>query len=141
MSKPSGGGAGTLVDSSVLLDIFTEDRTWLAWSQSALVSAMDSGPVLINPIVYAEVSVRFTKVEDLDAALPSQIEREDLPWSAAFLAGKCFRDYRNRGGARRSPLPDFYIGAHAAVTGRSLLTRDGNRFRTALPRLRLIAPT
>lgn len=139
MSKPV-GGAGTLVDSSVLLDIFTEDRTWLAWSQSALVSAIDSGPVLINPIVYAEVSVRFTKVEDLDA-LPDQIEREDLPWAAAFLAGKCFRDYRDRGEVKRSPLPDFYIGAHAAVTGRSLLTRDGNRFRTALPRLRLVTPT
>jgi predicted nucleic acid-binding protein len=140
MSKPL-GGAGTLVDSSVLLDIFTEDRTWLAWSQSALVGAMDAGPVLINPIVYAEVSVRFAKVEDLDAALPSQIEREDLPWSAAFLAGKCFRDYPSRGGVRRSPLPDFYIGAHAATTGRSLLTRDGRRFRAVLPRLRLIAPT
>lgn len=141
MSKPAPGGVGTLVDSSVLLDIFTEDRTWLAWSQSALVSAMDSGPVLINPIVYAEVSVRFTKVEDLDAALPTQIEREDLPWSAAFLAGKCFLEYRSRGGLRRSPLPDFYIGAHAAVTGRSLLTRDGRRFRQGLPRLKLVTPT
>jgi predicted nucleic acid-binding protein len=123
-----------------MLDIFTEDRAWLAWSQGALANAMDAGPVLINPIVYAEISVRFTRVEDLEAALPDEIEREDLPWSAAFLAGKCFRDYRSRGGTRRSPLPDFYIGAHAAVTGRLLLTRDGSRFRTALPKLRLITP-
>lgn len=123
-----------------MLDIFTEDRAWLAWSQAALANAMDAGPVLINPIVYAEISVRFTRVEDLEAALPDEIEREDLPWSAAFLAGKCFRDYRGRGGTRRSPLPDFYIGAHAAVTGRLLLTRDGGRFRTALPKLRLITP-
>jgi predicted nucleic acid-binding protein len=128
------------VDSSVILDIFTEDRAWLAWSRTALANAMDAGPVLINPIVYAEVSVRFTKVEDLDAALPGEIEREDLPWSAAFLAGKCFRDYRSQGGTRRSPLPDFFIGAHAAVTGRTLLTRDGGRFRKALPKLRLITP-
>lgn len=134
------GGGGTLVDSSVLLDIFTEDRKWFAWSQAALVSAVDVGPVLINPIVYAEISVRFTRIEDLDAVLPDRIEREELPWPAAFLAGKCFRDYRKRGGARRSPLPDFYIGAHAAVTGRSLLTRDTRRYRASLPALRLISP-
>ena len=132
--------AGVLVDSNVLLDLFTEDPTWVEWSQARLGAAFDAGPVLINPIIYAELSVAFERVETLDAALPDQITRADLPWSAAFLAGKCFLDYRRRGGARRSPLPDFYIGAHAAVTGRALLTRDENRYRTLLPALTLICP-
>ncbi len=134
---PSGG---TLVDSNILLDIFTEDRAWLAWSQVALAAAFDVGPVLINPIVYAEVSVGFARIEELEDALPEQIVREDLPWEAAFLAGKCFLKYRSRGGGRRSPLPDFYIGAHAVVTGRALLTRDASRYRTVLPALKLISP-
>lgn len=131
---------GTLVDSNVLLDLFTEDRTWLAWSQAALATAFDVGPVWINPIVYAEVSVGFERIEELEDALPEQIGREDLPWEAAFLAGKCFLEYRSRGGERRSPLPDFYIGAHAVITGRALLTRDSSRYRTALPTLTLISP-
>jgi predicted nucleic acid-binding protein len=141
--SPSGGEpppGGTLVDSNVLLDIFTEDRAWLAWSQAALVAAFNAGPVLINPIVYAEISVRFGRIEDLEEALPEQIQREDLPWGAAFLAGKCFLAYRNRGGERRSPLPDFYIGAHAVITRRALLTRDSDRYRTALPTIKLISP-
>lgn len=132
--------SGTLVDSNVLLDLFTEDRAWLAWSQAALATALDVGPVLINPIVYAEVSIGFERIEDLEDALPEQIVREDLPWEAAFLAGKCFLDYRRRGGERRSPLPDFYIGAHAVVTKRALLTRDSERYKTALPTLTLITP-
>ena len=131
---------GTLVDSNVLLDLFTEDRAWLAWSQAALAAAFDVGPVLINPIIYAEVSVGFERIEELEDALPAQIERENLPWEAAFLAGKCFLEYRGRGGERRSPLPDFYIGAHAVVTGRALLTRDSTRYRTALPALTLVSP-
>ena len=132
--------AGTLVDSNVLLDIFTEDPRWLSWSEAQLADALDRGPTLINPIIYAEISIRFERIEDLDDALPSEIDRETLPWQAAFLAGKCFIDYRRRGGQKRSPLPDFYIGAHAAVTSRALLTRDPRRYRSLLPRLTLIAP-
>lgn len=133
-------GTGVLVDSNVLLDLFTDDATWAAWSQARLAEAFDAGQVVINAIVYGEISVAFTHVETLEASLPEQLEREDLPWEAAFLAGKCFLEYRRRGGSRRSPLPDFYIGAHAAVTGRALLTRDTGRYRTHLPSLTLISP-
>jgi predicted nucleic acid-binding protein len=95
----------------------------------------------VNPIVYAEVSVRFERIEELEEALPrDRFAREALPWEAAFLAGKCFVAYRRRGGERRSPLPDFYIGAHAAVAGMRLLTRDAARYRTYFPRLDVIAP-
>lgn len=131
---------GVLVDSNVLLDLFTDDAAWAAWSEARLAEAFDAGHVVINPIVYAEISVAFERIESLDDALPEQLGREDLPWEAAFLAGKCFLDYRRRGGTRRSPLPDFYIGAHAAVTGRTLLTRDADRYRTQLPALELISP-
>jgi predicted nucleic acid-binding protein len=132
--------AGTLVDANVLLDLFTRDPLWMAWSKTALADALDAGPVIINPIVYAEISVRFERIEELEEALPEEIEREALPWEAAFLAGKCFREYRRRDGSRRSPLPDFYIGAHAAVTGRALLTRDAKRYRRVLPSLTLVSP-
>jgi hypothetical protein len=132
--------AGTLVDSNVLLDVFTEDPRWVEWSEAQLADALDRGPTLINPVIYAEISIRFERVEELEEALPEEIEREALPWEAAFLAGKCFVEYRRRGGERRSPLPDFYIGAHAAVTGRALLTRDPARYRSLLPRLALISP-
>jgi predicted nucleic acid-binding protein len=131
---------GVLVDSNVLLDIFTEDARWAAWSEARLAEAFDAGQVVINPIVYAEISVAFERIETLEAALPERLGREELPWEAGFLAGKRFIDYRRRGGVRRSPLPDFYIGAHAAVTGRALLTRDANRYRTRLPSVRLISP-
>jgi predicted nucleic acid-binding protein len=131
---------GTLVDANVLLDLFTEDPVWLAWSRDALGEAIDVGPVIINPIIYAEISVRFERIEELENALPGQIEREELPWEAAFVAGKCFHEYRRRGGTKRSPLPDLYIGAHAVVTGRVLLTRDPARYRTSLPSLTLVSP-
>jgi len=131
---------GTLVDSNVFLDIFTEDPQWSPWSEAQLGEALDRGPTLVNPIIYAEISIRFERIEELEHALPEEIEREPLPWAAAFLAGKCFTTYRRRGGRKRSPLPDFYIGAHAAVTGRVLLTRDATRYRSLLPRLALIAP-
>ncbi len=131
---------GTLVDANVLLDLFTRDPAWMSWSKGALAEALDAGPVIINPIVYAEISVRFERIEELEDALPEQIEREALPWEAAFLAGKCFRDYRRRHGGRRSPLPDFYIGAHAVITGRVLLTRDPRRYRSVLPSLTLVSP-
>jgi predicted nucleic acid-binding protein len=132
--------AGVLVDSNVLLDLFTGDPTWAPWSEARLAEAFDAGQVVINPIIYAEISVAFDRVETLNRALPAELRREALPWDAAFLAGKCFLDYRRRGGAKRSPLPDFYIGAHAAVTGRALLTRDATRYRTLLPSLVLISP-
>jgi predicted nucleic acid-binding protein len=133
--------AGTLVDSNVLLDILTEDPTWLAWSTTALATAAEAGPLYINPVVYAEVSVRFSRIEDMEDALPpNDYRRAPLPWTAAFLAGKAFLAYRrNRGGAS-SPLPDFFIGAHAAVEGLDLLTRDVGRYRTYFPRVRLRAP-
>ena len=132
----------TLVDSNVLLDIVTNDPQWAQWSSSALSAALDAGTVLINPIVYAEVSVGFDRIEDLDDVLPTtHFAREELPWAAGFLAGKAFLDYRRRGGARLTPLPDFYIGAHAAVAGHRLLTRDRRRYATSFPGVELIAPS
>jgi predicted nucleic acid-binding protein len=131
---------GTLVDSNVLLDIFTADPRWLEWSETQLADAIDRGPTLINPIVYAEISISYERIEELEQRLPKEIEREPLPWEAAFLAGKCFVEYRRRGGDRRSPLPAFYIGAHAAVSDRALLTRDPSRYRSLFPRLVLISP-
>ena len=130
-----------LVDSNVLLDVLTEDPVWYEWSSAALAACADRGSLAINPLVYAEVSIGFERVEELDAALPPQaFLRLPLPWTAAFLAGKCFLAYRRGGGERRSPLPDFYSGAHAAVEGMPLLTRDHVRYRTYLPGLDLIAP-
>lgn len=131
---------GTIVDSNVLLDVFTDDERWGDWSAAALARAFDDGPVIINPLVYAELSVGFPRIEDLDAALPTRVEREALPWEAAFLAGRCFLAYRRGGGSRRSPLPDFYVAAHAAITGRTLLTRDRPRHTEFLPALRVISP-
>ena len=133
--------AGTLVDANVLLDVLTEDPTWLGWSLGALASAAERGPLVINPMIYAEVSVRFSRVEDLEDALPAQdFRRAALPWEVAFLAGKAFLAYRRKGGVRSSPLPDFFIGAHAAVEGFDLLTRDAARYRTYFPSVPLTAP-
>jgi predicted nucleic acid-binding protein len=130
-----------LVDSNVLLDVLTEDSQWFGWSSETLAQQAEQGVLVINPIVYAEVSVGFERIEELEEALPSTLfRREALPWEAGFLAGKFFRTYRRRSGVRRSPLPDFYIGAHAAVTGMALLTRDPARYRTYFPRLEVIAP-
>jgi len=131
-----------LVDTNVLLDILTKDPRWFEWSAGELARAADSGRIGINPIIYAEVSMRFDRIEDLEEALPAAwIARLDLPWEAAFLAGKCFLRYKKLGGARTAPLPDFYIGAHAAVSGLGLLTRDARRYRTYFPKLSIIAPT
>ena len=130
-----------LVDSNVLLDILTEDSDWFPWSSEQLRCCAEENVLVINPVVYAEISIRFTRIEDLEAVLAaSSLERRPLPWEAAFLAGKCFFQYRQRGGDRRSPLPDFFIGAHAAVAGMTLLTRDAARYRTYFPRVRLITP-
>ena len=131
----------TLVDSCVLLDILTDDPAWARWSGDALARASDEGGLVINPIIYAEVSAGFDKIEDLDDALPAtDFTREPLPYEAGFLAGKAFLAYRRRGGQERSPLPDFYIGAHAAVGGLRLLTRDTARYRTSFPTVQLIGP-
>jgi predicted nucleic acid-binding protein len=133
--------AETLVDSNVLLDVLTEDVRWFAWSSEALARRAGESALVINPIVYAEVSIGFARIEELDEALNTAgFERRPLPWEAAFLAGKCFQRYRRRGGARTSTLPDFYIGAHAAVSGLALLTRDAARYRTYFPRLEVISP-
>ena len=130
-----------LVDSNVLLDVLTEDPRWSAWSMDALAEQGDREVLAINPIIYAEVSIGFVRIEEVDAALPpSTFHRLALPWDAAFLAGKCLLAYRKRRGARASPLPDFYIGAHASVSGMTLLTRDAARYRTYSPKLRVIAP-
>lgn len=132
----------TLVDTSVLLDVLTDDAQWAEWSGSALAQAADEGPLVINPIIYAEVSAGFDLMEELDEALPpSDFERERLPYPAGFLAAKAFLAYRRRGGSRGSPLPDFYIGAHAAVQGYRLLTRDAKRTSTYFPSVALITPT
>ena len=130
----------TLIDSNVLIDVASGSE-WADWSASMITRAAEEGPVIINPIIYAEVSLGFARIEELDAALPAEyFEREALPWPAAFLAAQVFLEYRRKGGAHRAPLPDFYIGAHAAIAGHRLLTRDARRYRTYFPRLRLIAP-
>jgi predicted nucleic acid-binding protein len=130
-----------LLDSVVLLDVITRDPAWFDWSAAALAEAADGAGAVLNPIVYAEISAAFTDIEAVDAAVPPSIfRREQLPWEAAFLASKAYVAYRRRGGVRRSPLPDFYIGAHAAVAGYRLLTRDARRFRAYFPTIELIAP-
>lgn len=130
----------TFIDSNVILDLFAEDSPRQEFSRVALELAADQGRLVINPIVYAEISVRFESMEIVDAVLPLTIERESIPYDAAFLVGKVYLEYRRRGGMRRSPLPDFFIGAHAAVRGYELLTRDPARYRSYFPRLKLIAP-
>jgi predicted nucleic acid-binding protein len=131
----------TLVDTNVLLDVFTGDPQWGSWSGEALERTGRAGALVINPIVYAELAPRFPDIHKLDVALPSEVFlREQIPWPAAYLAGRAFREYRRRGGMRRSPLPDFFIGAHAALAGLRLLTRDPRRYRTYFPKVDLIAP-
>lgn len=133
--------SAVLVDSNVLLDIMTGDARWASWSSEALGRAADSGLVAINPIIYAEVSIRFSRIEELEDALPSTLlARQPIPYEAAFLAGKASLAYRKRGGPRTAPPPDFLIGAHAAVAGWKLLTRDASRYRTYFPAVALIAP-
>mgnify|MGYP001359642269 CR=1 FL=1 len=130
-----------LVDSNVLLDVATSDPTWGEWSSGSLERLANEALLVLNPLVYAEISIGFETIEDLDEALPVDLfRRESLPWEAAFLAGKAFLAYRRRSGTRRSPLPDFYIGAHAAIQGYRLLTRDASRYRTCFPSVEVIAP-
>ena len=130
-----------VVDSNVILDIVTEDKKWFIWSSEALAEYAETHTLVINPVIYAEVSIGFDRIENVEAVLsPMHFRRDPIPWEAAFLAGKCFLNYRKKGEGRRSPLPDFFIGAHAAVLGIPLLTRDASRYRTYFPKLRLIAP-
>ena len=130
-----------LVDSNVILDVLTEDPQWFEWSAQMLADYADRGDLVINPIIYAEISIGFNQPQEVEAALPEDFFRRDaLPYAAAFLAGQSFLAYRRRGGERRSPLPDFYIGAHAAVAEIPLLTRDVNRYRTYFPSVPLITP-
>jgi predicted nucleic acid-binding protein len=130
-----------LVDSNVILDIATEDKDWFRWSSETLANYAETHTLVINPIIYAEVSIGFDRIEDVEMVLPVGFFRRDsIPWEAAFLAGKCFVAYRRRGGKKSSTLPDFFIGAHATVARIPLLTRDVSRYRTYFPKLRLIAP-
>lgn len=134
-------GNQVLVDSNVLLDILEDDPVWFDWSSMQISRCAEDSILVINPIIYAEVSIGFNRVEELEEALPADVfERRPLPWEAAFLAGKCFLTYRRSGGIRRSPLPDFFIGAHALVQGMILLTRDAARYQSYFPKLTLIAP-
>ena len=129
-----------LVDANVLLDIITADARWFSWSAEKLERALSHG-LAINPVIYAEVSAGFQTEEDLESALDlPDLERLPLPYEAAFRAGHAFVEYRRQGGNRRSPLPDFFIGAHAEVAGMTLLTRDPTRYRSYFPKLKLIAP-
>lgn len=137
----AGRAERVLVDANVLLDVLTDDPQWYAWSAAQLDACAAEVELCINPIVYAEVSVGFERIEELDDALPvDAFTRLELPWEAGFLAGKAFLKYRRAKGARTSPLPDFYIGAHAAIEGMMLLTRDAKMYRTYYPKLELICP-
>lgn len=130
-----------LVDTNVLVDLLTDDPLWANWSSDAFCACSDHARMVIDTPVYGELAVRYDSVEELEQMIhAADLEREHVPWTAAFLAGKAFADYRQAGGTRRSPLPDFYIGAHAAVTGMSLLTRDAARYRTYFPTVELITP-
>jgi hypothetical protein len=133
--------AGYLIDSNVLIDIISRDPAWFEWSMAAIGSAARSSAVYINPPIYAEVSTQFSSIEKLDRVLPgSVLRRARLPYGAAFLAAKAFVAYRRGGGSLRSPMPDFYIGAHAVVQNLTLVTRDVQRYRNYFPTLRLISP-
>jgi len=132
---------GTLVDSNVILDVLTEDPRWDAWSAAALAQAANEGPVYINPIIYAEVSIGVATIEEMEEVLPAaSFPRLPIPLEAAFLAGKAFLRYRKRKGTKTTPLPDFFIGAHAAVAGLRLLTRDSRCYRTYFPSVEITAP-
>lgn len=129
-----------LIDSNVLLDILTDDPVWGVWSTATAIEVAKNGAIAINALIYAEISVSFAATEDLERVLPSFVKRLDLPYEAAFLAGKAFARYKKAGGTRTAALPDFFIGAHASVHGMSLLTRDAARYKTYFPDVRLICP-
>lgn len=131
----------TLVDANVLIDLFTDDPKWADWSREALLESAGRGQIGINPIIYAEISIAFTHPAKLDAALANlELIRCELPYAAGFCAGKAFLEYRRRQGTKRSPLPDFYIGAHAEIADFDLLTRDTTRYASYFPKVQLICP-
>ena len=134
--------SGFLFDTNVLLDIATADPVWLSWSENQFRTAAVRGPILINPIIYAELAPAFASAADLDRWLdPAVFQRLPLPYAAGWLAAKAFLKYRRDGGTRTSPLPDFYIGAQAEMEQRTLVTRDTARYRTCYPGVQLIAPS
>ena len=131
----------TLVDTNVLLDLVTDDPDWAEWSIAQLEAASLNGPLLINDVIYAELAVRYDRIEDLEAFVDEAgLDMAPIPRAALFLAGKVFTRYRRSGGSRTGVLPDFFIGAHAAIAGQPLLTRDIGRYRTYFPSLMLITP-
>ncbi len=130
-----------LIDSNVLIDVIHADPVWFGWSASHLEAVLQRAAAAINPIIYAEVSAYFATAGEADAVLPeADYRRLPLPYDAGFLAGQVFREYRRKGGARSTTLPDFFIGAHALTASLTLLTRDVRRYRSYFPELRLIAP-
>ena len=130
-----------LVDSNVIIDIMSADPRWRAWSEKALIEAADYDEIAINPIIYAEIAAGFATMAELDAYLgAAEFRKLTLPYEAGFIAGRAFVECRRRGGARTSPLPDFYIGAHAAIAGLRLLTRDARRYAGYFPSVVLLAP-
>jgi hypothetical protein len=132
---------GTLVDSNVILDIFLDDPNWAEWSESKLEKFSSTSSLFINPVVYSEVSIGFERIEDLESALiRGGFQMLEIPREALFLAGKAFFEYRKKKGPKRSPLPDFYIGAQAAILKMDLITRDESRYRTYFPTVQLITP-
>jgi predicted nucleic acid-binding protein len=131
----------TLVDSCVLIDVLADDPQWADWSIQKLEALGGQAPLVINPLILAEISPRFARASDLEAALDIlPLQKQALPWDAAFLAGQAFKVYRQAKGMQRSPMPDFYIGAHALLSGMRLLTRDAKRYRTYFPKLHVVCP-
>ena len=132
---------GILVDSNIILDVFLDDPNWAEWSESQLVKLSSNTKLFINPVVYSEVSIGFERIEDLEHALNhSGFQMLEIPKEALFLAGKAYLKYRKSRGTKRSPLPDFYIGAQAAILKMDLITRDPSRYRTYFPTVHLISP-
>lgn len=132
---------GTLIDTNVLLDYVTDDPEWSEWSQHAMETCAAGGPLYINGVIYAETSVNFELAEEFEQTLSAiAVTLIEIPRLALFVAGKAFREYRRRGGMRTSVLPDFFIGAHAAVAGLTLLSRDVARYRSYFPNLEVVAP-
>lgn len=130
-----------MVDSNVWIDLFVRDPDWFDWSAKRIAPLVDRHEIVINPIIYAEIAAGFATREALDKGLePFVVFREPLPWEAAYLASQAFVRYRERGGGKRSPLPDFYVGAHAALRGYTLLTRDARRYREYFRKLQIVAP-
>ncbi len=131
----------TLIDTNILIDVLELRQPFLEWVRQAFAQLAEDGPLIINQVIYCEVSIPYKTAEGFDAVMGAGwMQREDLPWEAAFRAGKAFEAYRERGGLKHTSLPDFMIGAHASVKGHRILTRDAARFRTYFPEVTVIAP-